>query len=417
MKIKNKKSAQRLRRGRTKPEIMSPIRDWASLEACKDYADAVYFGLSDLTMRANADVFNLKNIGAFVKKCHNYNIKAYLTVNSVIYNNDIKIAEKIIKKAKQAKVDAVIVWDPAVIEIARTEKIKFIISTQANISNFKTALFYKKLGAYRVVLAREMTLNQITELKKKVGKTEVEVFVHGAMCWSISGRCLLSAALYGKSANCGSCAQPCRKEWILSDNEGNKISNQGKYYMSAKDLCMIEYIPELIKSGVDSFKLEGRRRDPRYIEVVSRCYREAVDAYFDGTYTKEKARTWKQELESVYNRGFETGFFFGDLGPAGVSYDKSDNVATVKKTRIGIVTKFYPKLNVALIKLTERSLKLNEEIYIEGDETYLKQQVSSMEINGEKINSARKGDEIGIKVEKKVRLSDNVFITIETTSN
>ncbi len=410
----------------TKPEIMSPIRDWASLEACKNYADAVYFGLSDLTMRANADVFNVQNLGAFVKKCHNYKIKAYLTINSVIYNNDIKIAEKIIKKAKQVNVDAVIVWDPAVIEIARQEKIKFIISTQANISNYKTALFYKKLGAYRVVLAREMTLKQITELKKKVGPEasglEIETFVHGAMCWSISGRCLLSAAIYGKSANCGSCGQPCRKEWILTDAEPSfaeategkvhKISNQGKYYMSAKDLCMIEYIPELIKAGVNSFKIEGRRRDPRYIETVSRCYREAVDAYFDGSYTKAKAKKWKKELASVYNRGFETGFFFGDPGAQGISYDKSDNIATVKKIRIGIVSKFYPKLNVALIKLTEKELKLNEEIYIEGKTTYLKQKVESMEIENKQVKNGKKGTEVGIKVEKKVKKGDNVFITI-----
>jgi len=397
-----------------KPEIMSPIRDWASLEACKDYADAVYFGLSDLTMRANADIFNLKNLGSFVDKCHEYKIKAYLTINSVIYNNDIKIAEKIIKKAKQVKVDAVIVWDPAVIELARKYKIKFFISTQANISNYQTALFYKKLGAARVVLAREMTLKQITELKKKVGKYEIETFVHGAMCWSISGRCLLSAAIYGKSANCGSCGQPCRKEWTLEDDEGNKISNQGKYYMSAKDLCMIEHIPELIKAGIDSFKLEGRRRDPRYIETVSRCYREAVDAYLDGTYTKAKARAWKKELASVYNRGFETGFYFGDPGVAGISYDKSDSVATAKKVRVGMVTKFYSKLDVALIKLTEGNLKLGQEIYIEGKHTYLKQIIASMQIEGKDIKSATKGKEVGIKVVKKVREGDNVFMIPST---
>ncbi|MFA5318610.1 MAG: U32 family peptidase [Patescibacteria group bacterium] len=408
--MKIKKSSQRLRRGRTRPEIMSPIRDWASLEACKNYADAVYFGLSDLTMRANADVFNLSNLGAFVKKCHNYGIKPYLTVNSVIYNKDIKIAERIIKKAKQVGVDAIIIWDPAAIEIARKYKMKFFISTQANVSNWQSALFYKKLGAARVVLAREMTLKQITELKKKVGALEIETFVHGAMCWSISGRCLLSAAIYGKSANCGSCGQPCRKEWTLEDDEGNKISNQGKYYMSAKDLCMIECIPELIKAGIDSFKIEGRRRDPRYVETVSRCYREAVDAYFNGTYTKAKARVWKKELESVYNRGFETGFYFGDPGPEGISYDKSDNAAAVKKTRIGKVIKYLPKIKVALVKLTEKELSLGEEIYIEGKTTYSKQIIASMQIEGKDIKQAKKGKEVGIKISEKARVGDNVFV-------
>jgi len=404
----------------TKPEIMSPIRDWASLEACKNYADAVYFGLSELTMRANADVFTLRNLNSFVRKCHGYGIKAYLTVNSVLYNDDIKVAEKIIKKAKEVGVDAVIVWDPAAIEIARKFKMKFFISTQANISNWQTALFYKKLGASRVVLAREMTLKQISELsdrvgsalggKKKVGDLEIETFVHGAMCWSISGRCLLSAAIYGKSANCGTCGQPCRKEWILEDDEGNKISTEGKYFMSAKDLCMIEHVPELIKAGIDSFKLEGRRRDPRYIETVSRCYRKAVDAYFDGSYTKEKVKQWKQELAGVYNREMSTGFFFGQPGPEGISYDKADNVATVKKTRAGIVTKYYPKIKVALVKLTDRGVKQGEEIVIEGAKTYLRQKIKSIGLDKQKVGSVSKGQEVGIAVEKRVKIGDNIFI-------
>ncbi|MFA5346267.1 MAG: peptidase U32 family protein, partial [Candidatus Omnitrophota bacterium] len=222
---------------------MSPIRDWASLEACKNYANAVYFGVDELSMRAASGI-KVSELSAFTQKCHSYGLKGYLTVNTVVYNQDIKKAEKLLKKAKKEGVDAVIVWDPAVIQIARKIKLPFIVSTQANISNYESAIFYKKLGAKRVVLAREMTLKQIKELTKKV-KIEVEVFVHGAMCMAISGRCILSAYLYGKSANCGSCAQPCRKEWMLSDEEGNAISNEGKYFMSAKDLCMIEFVPEL----------------------------------------------------------------------------------------------------------------------------------------------------------------------------
>jgi len=396
-----------------KPEIKAPIRDWASLEACKNYADAVYFGLNELTMRKNADSLTMRNMAGFVKQCHGYNIKAYLTVNSVLYNNDLTVAVKIIKAAKKAKVDAVIIWDLAAMEIARQHKVNFIVSTQANISNFQTALFYKKLGAKRIVLAREMTLKQIKELKQKVGRLEIEAFVHGAMCWSISGRCLLSAALYGKSANCGSCGQPCRKEWILSDSEGHQIVNQGKYYMSAKDLCMIEYVPELIKAGIDSFKIEGRRRDPRYIETVSRCYREAVDAYFDNTYTAAKIKQWKRDLAGVYHRGFETGFFFGVPGSEGVSYNQSDNTSQTQKKHVGIITKYYPKLKVALLHLTNQGLKTEDEIYIEGRKTYLCQRVHSMEINGQKIMRSRKGDEVGIRVEKIVRQGDNVFIMMQ----
>ena len=188
---------------KNRPEIMCPIRNMASVEACKDYADAVYFSVSDLSLRSNANNLKLSGLNDFTKKCHGYNIKAYLAVNSVIYNKDIKKAEKIIKKAKECKVDAVIVWDPAVIEIAKKQNIPFIISTQAKVSNWRSAGFYKNIGAKRIVIAREMTLKHIKELKKKVN-IEIEAFVHGAMCISISGRCLISSYLYGKSSNLGS---------------------------------------------------------------------------------------------------------------------------------------------------------------------------------------------------------------------
>ena len=289
-----------------KPELMCPIKDWSSLEACKKYANAVYFGVDDLSLRARAGI-KTKDLPLFVKKCHDLKIKAYTTLNSVIYNKDIKKAEELVKKARKAKVDALIVWDFAAIDLAKKYKIPFIISTQMNVSNFKSAMFFKKIGAKRIVLAREMNLKDIAELKKKVD-IEIETFIHGAMCLAISGRCILSSYLYGKSSNCGSCAQPCRKEWILSDNENNAIINEGKYFLSVKDLCMIEHVPQLIKAGIDSFKIEGRRRDAKYIEVTSRCYREAIDSYYDKTFTLEKAKKWKKELSTVYNRGFSTGF-------------------------------------------------------------------------------------------------------------
>ncbi|MCK9445556.1 U32 family peptidase [bacterium] len=391
-----------------KPELMSPIRDWASLEACKDYADAVYFGVSELSMRAASGI-KTTELEAFVKKCHLYGIKAYLTVNTVVYNQDIKKAEKLVKKVKKGGVDAIIVWDPAVIQIAQKEKMPFIVSTQANISNNESALFYKKLGAKRVVLAREMNLKQIKELKKKV-KIEVEVFVHGAMCMAISGRCILSAYLYGKSANCGSCAQPCRKEWKLSDEEGNAISNTGKYFMSAKDLCMIEFVPELIKAGLDSFKIEGRRRDPKYIEVVSRCYREAIDSYFEKTFTPEKVKQWKEELSSVYNRGFSTGFYFSIPGKDGISYEKADNVSTDKKLLVGYVTHYYSRVKSGAVTLNHLDLKVGDRIIVEGPNTYIEQIVESIQIENKDIKKGKKGEEVAIVFKDVVRKNDKVFI-------
>jgi len=395
-----------------KPEIMSPIKNWASLEACKKYADAVYFGIADLSLRARTNSLTLKDVPKFVSKCHEYGIKAYMTINSVIYNNDINTAEKIVKKAKEAKVDAIIVWDLAVIEIIKKEKIPFIISTQANVSNYKTAEFYKKLGAKRVVLARELTLKQIKEIKNKVN-IEIETFIHGAMCVAISGRCILSAYLFNKSSNCGSCAQPCRKLWKLSDDRGNEFETEGKYFLNAKDICMIEFVPELIKAGIDSFKIEGRRRDPKYIEVTARCYREAVDAYYNKTFTKEKVDAWKKELSEVYNRGFSTGFYFGEPGSEGISYNKADNVSKYEKVLVGHVTHYYPKIGVALINLKHEGLKLDENIQIEGDKTFIEQKVESMEMDNKKIKKAKKGEEIAIEVKDKVFNNDNVFILKE----
>ncbi|MFH1657359.1 MAG: U32 family peptidase [bacterium] len=391
-----------------RPEIMSPIKDWASLEACKDYADAVYFGIGDLSLRARANSLKISELKKFVAKCHEYKIKAYLTLNSIVYNKDLAKAAKIMKKAKEAKIDAVIVWDPAMIALAKKEKVKFFISTQANISNWQTALFYQNLGASRIVLAREMTLKQIAELKKKV-KIEVEVFVHGAMCLAISGRCILSAYLYGNSANCGSCSQPCRQEWMLSDEKGNKVVTEGKHFLNSKDVCMIEHIPALLKTGIDSFKIEGRKRDPKYIKTTAKCYREAVEACLNKTFTAEKVRQWKEELAAVYNRGFSTGFFFGTPGKTGISYDQSDNISEFKRQQVGKVVHYYPRIGVASLELKHRGIELGDNIVVEGKNTFVEQKIESLQISGKDIKKAAKGEEVAIKIEK-VRKNDLVFL-------
>jgi putative protease len=391
-----------------KPELMCPIQNWASLEACKKYADAVYFGVESLSLRAASGIKE-SELKGFIKQCRLYGLKAYLTLNSAVYNPDIKKAEKLVKKAKKGGIDAIIVWDPSIIEIARKNKVPFIVSTQGNVSNYKSALFYQSLGAKRVVLAREMTLKQIKELKKKV-KIEIEVFVHGALCMAISGRCILSAYLYDKSSNCGSCAQPCRKEWILTDDEGHQISNEGKYFMSAKDLCMIEFIPQLIKAGIDSFKIEGRRRDPKYIEVVSRCYREAIDSYFSKTFSEEKVRKWKKELSSVYNRGFSTGFYFGTPQKEGIGYDKADNISSFKKFLAGYVTHYYPKAKSASVSLDHSNLKIGDKIIIEGVHTFLEEIVGSIQIKNKSVKMGKKGEEVAIGLDGIARKNDKVFL-------
>ncbi len=392
-----------------KPELMCPIRNFASLEACKDYADAVYFGVSDFSLRANANAVRQENMGDFVAKCHEYKIKAYLTVNAVVYETGLKELDKLMKKAKSAKVDAVIVWDPAVIQLAKKHGLTIFISTQANVSNSETVEFYHKQGAKRVVLAREMSLEQIKTVRKKT-KIEIETFVHGAMCMAISGRCVLSSYLYGTSANCGFCAQPCRKEWVLSDGEGNQLVTEGKYFLSAKDLCMIEFVPELIKAGINSFKIEGRRRDPRYIAVTAKCYREAIDSYFTGNYTREKVAVWRKELETVYNRGYSTGFYFSVPGKEGISYEKADNASEHKKNLVGYVIKYYPKIGVAEVKLNHGVIKIGDRLVVEGQETFIEQEVTSLEVESKSIKKGNKGMTVAVKLVKPAKPKDHLFV-------
>ncbi|MFW6282566.1 MAG: peptidase U32 family protein [Minisyncoccales bacterium] len=395
-----------------KPELMSPIKNWTSLRACKKYADAVYFSASNMSLRAGANNITLDELGEFVNECHKNNIKSYLTVNSVVYNQDIKKVKDVIKKAKENNVDAVIVWDPATIEIAKEIGIDFFISTQANVSNYKAANFYKNIGAKRVILAREMTLKQIKEVRKKTD-IELEAFIHGAMCLAISGRCILSAYFENKSANKGACYQLCRRKWKLIDDDGNAVETDGKYFLNPKDICMIEYIPEMIEAGINSFKIEGRQRNPNYIETTAKYYRKAIDAYYEDDFTKERAQKWKKELKKVYNREFSTGFYFGTPSAEGINFNNSGSAATTKRKQIGIVTHYYPKSKAAAVKLEHRDLEVGETITIEGENTYLKQRVDSIQLNKKNIQKAKKGSSIGIKVKKRVRKNDKIFVILD----
>ena len=276
------------------PELVMGVRNMASLSACKDFADAVYFSLDRLSLRSRAQEITPKNLVEFVGSIHEYGLKGYMAVNSVIYPDDIQKLVNVMEAAASAEVDAVIVWDPAAIIKAADNDLRIHISTQANVSNQETVGFYESLGADRVVLARELSLEQIRKIRENT-EVELEAFVHGAMCQAVSGRCYLSAYLLGKSGNCGECSQPCRWEWSLHSYSGEKVDIEGKYLISAKDLCMIEHIPELVEAGIDSFKVEGRLRNPGYTSTVSRCYRKAIDDHIRGAYTVEAAVAMKKK--------------------------------------------------------------------------------------------------------------------------
>ncbi|MCX8147630.1 MAG: U32 family peptidase, partial [Candidatus Woesearchaeota archaeon] len=290
---------------KAKPELLSPVFDLVSLRAAISAgADAVYFGLKGLNMRITAKNFELGQLKNIVKICHENNVKAYLTLNTIIYDEDMKKLEAMIKEAKKAKVDAVICWDPAVIMQARKitkGKIPLHISTQASVSNSEAARFYKKLGAKRIILARELNLKQIKDIKNKVN-IEIECFVHGAMCVSMSGRCFMSQFVFGRSANRGDCLQPCRRSYIIKDKEeGFELELGNNYVLSPMDLCTLPFIEKLIEAGIDAFKIEGRARSPEYVKVVTECYRKAIDAYFDKKLTPELKQELMNKLRTVYN--------------------------------------------------------------------------------------------------------------------
>lgn len=401
-------------------ELMAPLKNYKSLNAVLKSTDAVYFGIESLNMRMFSDNFKLKDLNKIVNICHENNIKAYLTTNVIVYENEIELIDKILTKALEAEIDAVIVHDIGVIELAKEKGLNFHISTQANISNSLSAKFYESLGAERLILARELSLNQISEIKNKIKKSQIEVFIHGAQCTSISGRCYFSAEICSSqnySANRGKCTQPCRRRWRVYDDENNEFIYDGTFFINTKDLCMIEHIPKLIEAKIDAFKIEGRMRDPIYTEESTKCYREAIDAYYDNTFTTQKVQAWIKRLEKVYNRGLSTGFYFELPKGSEIEAKREGSVSSFKKIEIGKVLSYFPEKQAAKILLTTGKLKLAEEIFIIGThtETYLRQKIKSIQIKQKKnltetpIASKGKSITIGILVDKPVKKNDKLF--------
>lgn len=371
------------------PELVVGVRNLSGLEACSRYADAVYFSTDKLSLRAKAKEITLETLDDFVFEVKTRGLKAYLAVNSTVNEGRLADASNVITAASNAGVDAIIAWDPAVILRARKAGLQIHISTQANISNHETANFYRSLGAEWVVLSRELSLEEIRNISQWTD-VEIETFVHGAMCMAISGRCHLSAYALGKSGNSGKCTQPCRWEWELHGENGLVTASFGKYLLSAKDLCMIGHIPELLEAGITAFKVEGRLRDPSYLETVSRCYREAINACREGNYTPEKIEIWKKELASVYNRGFSTGFYFGAPGLEGFSPEKDMNASKKQRRAVAVIDNYYPKQKAAAVRLLEAGLAVGDEIVIEGNTTYLRQRIRSLMKKGEALEELKK---------------------------
>lgn len=392
-----------------KYELLAPAGNFPMLVAAINAgADAIYFGLKEFNMRAGAENFQISDLDEIRKICNNRKdkrkVKMYLTLNTIIYDNESEKIEETIKSVKN-KIDAIICWDMSVINLCKEYKIPFHISTQASVANSESARFYKKIGARRIVLARELSLKQIKEISKII---DIECFIHGAMCVSISGRCLISQFLFNKSANRGECIHPCRRSYIVKDKqEGYELEVENDKIFSAKDLCTLPFIEELKKAGIKAFKIEGRNRDPRYVDTVVRIYRKALDKKL----TKKEINQSLEELKKIYNKGFSSGFYLGLPTPDDFSRVEH-SAAKEKKHFVGKILHYYDKINVATIRLSF-PIKIGDKICVIGNTTgILNLNVESMEIKNKKIQEAKKGDEIGIKLPSniKVRKNDEVYV-------
>jgi len=404
-----------------KVELMTPLKNFKSLNAVLGKADAVFFGVEAFNMRMFSDNIKLDDLSSIVKKCHDNNILAYLTTNVIVYENEFDLLNKVLDNAVEAEIDAVIVHDIGVIESVKEKGLSFHISTQANISNSRTANFYEKLGAERLILARELSLDQIKDIKCKAQIAEIETFVHGAQCTSVSGRCYFSAEVCGSqeySANRGRCVQPCRRKWRVYDDQSNEFLYDGVFFVNSKDLCMIGHIPKLIEANIDAFKIEGRMRDPIYIEETTACYKEAIEAYYDNTYTPDKVQEWLNRLNKVYNRGFSTGFYFGQPKGSEIQRELDGNISNYKKVEIGKVLSYFPDKKAAKILLSRGKLHLDDEIFIIGThtDTYLRQKITSIQIKQKGnltetplIKTQKDRIAVGILVDTEVKKNDKIF--------
>lgn len=407
-----------------KIELMAPAGNFESLQAAIDNgADSVYFGVEQLNMRARASInFTMDDLPEIAKRCGAKNIRTYLTLNTIIYDHDLSVVKTLLTKAKEAGITAVIASDQAVIASARSLGIEVHISTQLNVTNIETVKFYS-LFADTMVLSRELSLRQVKMITEQIEKeqvkgpsgrlVEIEIFGHGALCMAVSGKCYLSLHSYNSSANRGACKQNCRKKYTVIDQEtGFEIEIDNEYMMSPKDLCTLDFLDQVIDAGVQVLKLEGRGRAPEYVATVTKTYREAIDAYYAGTFTKEKINGWMEDLSTVYNRGFWSGYYLGQK--LGEWSDIPGSSATQKKVYVGKGMHYFPKSSIAEFKIEAYDIKKGDKILITGPSTGAQELVlEDMFVNDVASEKATKGDSCTLKVPFRIRLSDKMYKIVE----
>lgn len=405
-------------------ELLCPAGDFAGLRAALDNgADAVYFGVGTLNMRAVSSVnFTIDDLASVVQMAKAHNARAYLALNTILYDHDLQSAAQLLDAAKNANVDAVIVSDPSAIAMAAQRQIAVHLSTQLNITNIQSVAFFAA-QADTVVLSRELTLSQtahiVHEIQRKAIRgpqgdlIKVEVFAHGALCMAISGKCYLSLHTHNASANRGACRQNCRKRYEVRDEDGHELAIENEYIMSPKDLCTLPFIDELLQTGVRILKIEGRGRSADYVAEVTRCYREAIDAVNAGVFTPDKITEWLERLSTVYNRGFWDGYYLGrKLGEW--TKDGAGSKAIQKKIYVGKGDKYYPKLGVAQFKVETNSLKRGDRLYIIGPKVGAVQMVlEDFHTDKPEALHAQKGDNITFLFDKKIGRSEKLYKIVE----
>lgn len=408
-----------------KIELMSPAGDFTAMQAALDNgADSIYFGVEQLNMRARASMnFTIDDLPEISRRCAEKGVRTYLTLNTIVYDHDLSIIKTLLDKAKAANLTAVIAMDQAVISYARQIGMEVHISTQINITNIETVKFYA-LFADTMVMSRELSITQIKKICDQIVKddvrgpsgnlVEVEMFGHGALCMAVSGKCYLSLHAHNSSANRGACKQNCRKKYTVIDQEtGFEIELENEYMMSPKDLCTIGFLDQIVGAGVKVLKIEGRGRAPEYVATVTKCYREAIDAIADGTFSQEKVDEWMKQLETVYNRGFWSGYYLGQ--ELGEWSSTNGSAATQKKVYIGKGRHFYPKSNIAEFLIEAYDLNVGDKVLIQGPTTGSREMVVESMLVDQKpdAETATKADVITFKTDFRVRPSDKLYKVVE----
>jgi len=401
-------------------EIMAPVGSYESLMAAiQSGADSVYFGIEGLNMRSHSsNNFTIDDLRQIASICQEHEIKSYLTVNTVIYGEDIPLMQKVIDAAHKAGVSAIIACDVAAMNYANSIGEEVHLSTQLNISNIEALKFYARFADV-VVLARELNLMQVNEIYKQINEQQVrgpkgkliriEMFAHGALCMAISGKCYLSLHEMNESANRGACMQICRRAYTVKDKDTDiELDVTNPYIMSPKDLKTIHFINKMMDAGVRVFKIEGRARGPEYVRVVTECYKEAVCSVCDGTFTDEKIEEWDRRLATVFNRGFWNGYYLGQrLGEWNSHYGSN---ATRKKVYVAKGVKYFSELGVAEFEMESGTLDVGDEILITGPTTgAVMQKADDIRVDLKSVKQTVKGEHFSIRVNDKIRPSDRLY--------